>query len=83
VNVALSAMIMLGVRVPLRRIAQRGITGDTLHPDGGFSLGPSQSRLFDHQARDGPRIFSRGGVSMARINAQVRCVRDTRNCVGS
>ena len=53
-NVALSGDDHAWSFVYLASDRARGITGDTLHPDGGFSLGPSQSRPADHQAATDP-----------------------------
>jgi 2,3-dihydroxy-2,3-dihydrophenylpropionate dehydrogenase len=54
-NVALSGNDHAWSFVYLASDRARGITGDTLHPDGGFGLGPSRSRPADHQAATDPQ----------------------------
>lgn len=54
-NVALSGDDHAWSFVYLASDRARGITGDTLHPDGGFSLGPSRSRPADKQAATYPQ----------------------------
>jgi len=60
-NVALSGDDHAWSFVYLASDRARGITGDTLHPDGGFSLGPSQSRPVDHQAATAPESSAEVG----------------------